>query len=227
VRITRPFYLGVTEVTQAQYQAVMGLNPSDFSASGGQRDAVAGQSTANHPVERVSWFDAVRFCNALSAKEGLKPFYEIDGNAVRVSDWNGPGYRLPTEAEWEYACRAGSATAFGFGDDETRLGDFAWFIGNSGGKTHPVGQKGPNALGLYDMHGNVWEWCWDGYDEQYFAPSPVEDPSGPPKTALRVIRGGCWRLAPLRARSACRLRNPPGNRVYVLGFRVARTPSRS
>ena len=106
VRITKPFYLGVHEVTQAQYEAVMGKNPSHFSTNGRGKDRVAGESTDRYPVENVSWLDAIQFCNKLSEKEGKKPFYEIDGEDIRVPDWNGPGYRLPTEAEWEYACRA-------------------------------------------------------------------------------------------------------------------------
>src|SRR5262249_18504999 len=154
VRITRPFYLGVTEVTQGQYQAVMGENPSQFKTSD------------DLPVDNVSWFDAVKFCDRLSERENRKPCYLIDGDQVSITGGN--GYRLPTEAEWEYACRAGSATAFGFGDDEARLGGLAWFSGNSGGKTHPVAQRQANAFGLYDMHGNVWEWCWDAYDADYY-----------------------------------------------------------
>jgi formylglycine-generating enzyme required for sulfatase activity len=110
VRITKPFYLGIYEVTQAQYKAVMGNNLSGFSPTGGGSDKVAGQSTGQHPVENVSWQDAVTFCNKPSAREDRKPFYKIDGNEVRVPDWNGPGYRLPTEAEWEYACRAHAST---------------------------------------------------------------------------------------------------------------------
>ena len=134
VRISKPFYLGVYEVTQAQYEAVMGNNPSYFSPNGGGKDKVAGQSTGQYPVESVSWLDAVKFCNKLSEKEGMKPFYEIDGEEVRVPDWNGQGYRLPTEAEWEYACRANAATPtrYSFGDDAAELGEYGWFHGNSG-----------------------------------------------------------------------------------------------
>ena len=133
VRISRPFYLGVSEVTQAQYQAVMGNNPSQFSAIGGGKDRVAGQSTDRFPVENVSWLNAIEFCNKLSEKEGKKAFYEIDGTDVRVPDWNGHGYRLPTEAEWEYACRANASTAtrFSFGDNPVELGAYGWFDGNS------------------------------------------------------------------------------------------------
>ena len=184
VRITRPFYLGVTEVTQAQYEAVMGNNPSWFSATGGGKDKVAGQSTGQHPVENVSWLDAVKFCNKLSEMEGRKPFYEINGETVRVPDWKASGYRLPTEAEWEYAC----------GGDPADLEEHAWFGGNSGKVTHPVGKKLTNRFGLHDMLGNVWEWCWDAYDKDYYKQSPRDDPTGPDAAgaADRVIRGGSW-----------------------------------
>jgi len=157
VGISKPFYLGVYEVTQAQYEAVTGNNPSWFSANGGGKEKVTGQSTDRHPVERVSWLDAVQFCNKLSETEGRKPFYEIDGKAVRVPDWNRPGYRLQTEAEWEYACRANAPTPtrYSFGDDAAELGEHGWFEGNSDSRTHPVSQKRPNGFGLYDMHGNV------------------------------------------------------------------------
>ena len=134
VRITRPFYLGKYEVTQAEYEAMMGENPSNFKGN------------PKNPVENVSWLDAVRFCNQLSEREGLKPFYGISGETVQVPDWNGTGYRLPTEAEWEYACRAGTATRYSFGDDEASLGEFAWFGGNSDSRTHEVGQKRPMVL---------------------------------------------------------------------------------
>jgi formylglycine-generating enzyme required for sulfatase activity len=217
VTISKAFYLAETMVTQGQYQNVVGRNPSYFKFKGSD----------TLPVEFVSWFDAVQFCNVLSQKEGLTPFYRIDGRNVQVIDWAGEGYRLPTEAEWEYACRAGSATRYSFGDDPARLGEFGWFDGNSGGKTHPVRELKPNAFGLYDMHGNVWEWCWDGYDENYyarFARSPVDDPVGPGGAAHRVIRGGSWVYDGRGCRSADRSRVEPERRGSFLGFRAARVP---
>jgi formylglycine-generating enzyme required for sulfatase activity len=223
VRITRPFYLGVHEVTQAQYQAVMGHNPSYFSSNSKGKDRVAGQSTDQHPVEYVSWLDAVQFCNKLSAKEDLKPFYEIDGETARVADWKGPGYRLPTEAEWEYACRAGTSTRYSFGDDRESLGESGWYEENSGSRTHPVGQKGANALGLFDLHGNVCEWCWDGFDERSYAGAPAEDPSGRARVPDRVIRGGGWGSEPRGCRSAFRSWSAPGYRSNSIGFRLARS----
>ena len=178
VRITRPFYLGATEVTQGQYRAVTGQSPSYFKGSD------------DLPVEQVSWNDAIAFCDKLS---------ELEKGSL-----GGARYRLPTEAEWEYACRGGSTTRYSFGDDAARLGEFAWYNGNSDGKTHPVGQKRPNAWGLYDMHGNVWEWCQDGYEKDYYGHSPDADPLGPSQASARVIRGGGWRFFPQHARSASR-----------------------
>ncbi len=213
VRITRPFYLGTTEVTQGQYRAVTDANPSFFKGSD------------DLPVEQVSWLDAIRFCNALSTKEGLTPFYRIEGDDVSVPDWKGPGYRLPTEAEWEYACRAGpgGAGAYGFGDDAAQLGRHAWYKANSEGKIHPVGQKVPNAWGLFDMHGNVWEWCWDRFGA--YEAGPVVDPVGPSDGSDRVIRGGSWSHAAESCRAAFRFRNSPTRTNYNLGLRLARVPS--
>jgi len=227
VRITKPFYLGVYEVTQAQYEGVMGNNPSYFSANGGGKDRVAGQSTDRYPVENVSWLDAIQFCNKLSEKEGRKPFYEIDGKDIRVPDWNGQGYRLPTEAEWEYACRANASTPtrFSFGDNMAELGLYGWFVGNSEWRTHPVGQKRQNGFGLYDMHGNVLEWCWDLYGEGYYNQSAADDPTGPAGAVDRVFRGGGWYISARGCRPAYRTWVTPEGRGSSLGFRVARGQS--
>jgi formylglycine-generating enzyme required for sulfatase activity len=203
VRIS-PFSLGVTEVTQAQYEAVTGNNPSHFAPTGCGRDKVAGQSTAQHPVENVSWLDAIRFCNALSKKDGLAHYYRVDGEKVEIPDRKGPGYRLPTEAEWEYSCRAGKTTRFSVGNDASVLGESGWFGGNSGGRAYPVGQKRRNDFGLYDMHGNVWEWCSDGWDADYYKTTPDDDPPGAFGAASRVFRGGGWDSEPLKSRGLTR-----------------------
>ena len=215
VTITRPFYMGVCEVTQDEYKQVMKDNPSKFKDSDQQ------------PVEYVSWLDAVKFCNALSRKESLKPFYKIDGDDVTVIDCNGEGYRLPTEAEWEYSCRGRTPTVtrYWFGDDVAQLGVHAWFGDNSKQSTHPVGGGGTeNPLGLCDMHGNVWEWCWDWYGENFYS-SPVAavDPRGPDRASYRVFRGGSWNRDPPLLRSAYRSRDSPVHRNFLLGFRVARS----
>jgi formylglycine-generating enzyme required for sulfatase activity len=209
VRITRPFYLGAHEVTQGQYRAVVGTNPSKFRGSD------------DLPVETVSWNDAIEFCNKLSEREGLKPCYSTGG----VPQSGGSGYRLPTEAEWEYACRAGSTTIFSYGDDYASLDKVAWFKGSSGGKTHPVGHLLPNAWGLYDMHGNVREWCWDRYADNYFGQSPFEDPLGPSQGVGRVTRGGLWDYDPRDCRTAERDGDTPDRVGFALGFRVARVLS--
>jgi formylglycine-generating enzyme required for sulfatase activity len=198
VRITRPFYLGVYPVTQSQYEALMGSNPSGFQGKG------------SRPVEQVSWEDANTYCRKLS-------------EAMREM-WRGLVCRLPTEAEWEYACRAGTNTRYCFGEDAARLGEHAWFADNASGTTHPVGQKEPNAWGLYDMHGNVWEWCLDWYDEKYCAGGPVDDPAGPTQASFRVRRGGGWDDGAGDCRSASRSRYVPAGRRDDLGFRVALIP---
>jgi len=224
VRLTKPFYLAVHEVTQEQYQQVMGANPSHFSSSGKGKEIVASRLTHRHPVESVSWFDAVSFCNKLSALRKRRPCYVTSG--IKVTQISGNGYRLPTEAEWEYACRAGSTGAYGFAD-ESELDNYAWYHVNSAGMTHPVGDKPPNGFGAYDMHGNVWEWCWDWHDaksyEQINGVGDVVDPLGPVGGSLRVRRGGCWLDRAGRCRSACRRDFAASRRYSYLGFRLVMT----
>jgi len=184
VKISKPFYLGRTEVTQKQYKAIRGKNPSRFIGE-------------NLPVEKVTWHDASAFCKAL-----------------------GEGFRLPTEAEWEYACRAGSQSRWFFGDDEKELGRHAWYKDNSDEKTHDVATKLPNKFGLYDMHGNVWEWCRDWYGD--YAEGEQENPQGPEEGTKRILRGGCWISNANPTRLAYRYRNEPLTEVDFNGFRVAR-----
>jgi formylglycine-generating enzyme required for sulfatase activity len=205
VRIAGPFYMGVTEVTQEQYEKLVGKNPSYFSKSGQGAEEVKGINTCNFPVENVSWEDAMEFCRRLSAKEGVT-------------------YRLPTEAEWEYACRAGSTTRYCFGEDAEQLSEYAWYKKNGDFKTHPVGEKKPNAFGLYDMHGNVWEWCSDPKDEDDYAESTSEYPIGSVRGPLRVGRGGSWYGDAGYCWSSYRFTNHPKYRISNLGFRIARGP---
>lgn len=157
---------------------------------------------ADLPVETVTWPQAAVFCNARSRREGLKPCY--DENTAEC-DFEADGYRLPTEAEWEYACRAGTDTDYSFGNDARKLGDFAWFVENADKKTHPVGQKRPNPWGLCDMHGNVWQWCNDIYDKSYYNASPDKNPHGPANGKEYVLRGGSWKSSADEVRSTYRL----------------------
>jgi formylglycine-generating enzyme required for sulfatase activity len=192
VTISRTFRLGKYPVTQAQWEAVMGANPSQFRG-------------ADRPVEQVTWNDCQAFLARLNA--------------------TGRGrFRLPTEAEWEYACRAGTTGRFCCGDDEDHFGDFAWFSANSEGQTQPVGLKRPNAWGLHDMHGNVWEWCQDWYGD--YGPEPVTDPPGASVGLIsaRVFRGGCWRGGPDYAASAHRGGRGATFRGGILGLRLVFDP---
>ena len=219
------FYMAAHEVTQAQYFAVTGINPSYFSSNGGGKKKVADGPTGQYPVEYVTWLDAVRFCNALSERDGFPAFYEINGEtaeSVEVPNKRGPGYRLPTEAEWEYACRAGKDTRFSFGDDAALLSEYGWFSQSSVGMTHPVGEWKPNAFGLYDMHGNVFELCADVYDESYYGrlPRQHDDPLKTGGSGSRVIRGGSWRRPSQSTRSSARFGYTPMGREPDLGFRV-------
>ena len=189
ITISKPFYLGTYEVTQWQWQAIMGNNPSRFKYD------------PNLPVENVSWDDVQEFLRRLNARE------------------SGPPYRLPTEAEWEYAARAGMTTAYSFGNLH-QLGEYAWYEDNAGRTTHPVGQRKPNAWGLYDVHGNVWEWVQDWYGP-YTAGAAV-DPAGPSSGSARVHRGGSWNSTARVCRSANRNYGVPGMRYDDLGFRLLR-----
>lgn len=203
VKITNPFYLSAHEVTQAQYEQVMGKSPSYFSALGKGKDRVSGD-TSQLPVEQVSWNDAVEFCRKLSDEEGVE-------------------YHLPTEAEWEYACRAGTTTAYSFGDDDSQLGEYAWYFENSKDITHSVGGLKPNAWGLFDMHGNVYEWCQDLYGP-YERLQVVSDPIGPASGDHgRVLRGGAFVNQPMSFRAANRITYQPVYRSRSLGFRLAMT----
>ena len=190
MQITRPFYLSAYEITQQQFERVTGKDPSEFKG-------------ATNPVERVSWYEAVIFCDELSKREGVE-------------------YRLPTEAEWEYACRAGTTTAYSFGDDKSQLGKYAWFSDNSDNTTHPVGEKLANRWVLFDMHGNVWEWCQD-WRGTYETKQMLIDPSGPASGSRRVLRGGAFNNLALEVRAAYRYYNLPGYRNHLFGFRLART----
>jgi formylglycine-generating enzyme required for sulfatase activity len=212
VVITRPFLLGVCEVTVPQYRAVVDDDPTWL------------RDPEPIPMTNVDWFDAVRFCNRLSVREGLPPYYRISGQGgepdVAIIRLDGPGYRLATEAEWEYACRAGSAHRHPAGRDDATLARYAWYNANSGKQVHPVSQKLPNAWGFCDMLGNAWEWCQDGYAPTYYQLSPTTDPPGPPEATRRVMRGGSI-FDDYFCRSAARQGHPPGTRMAWLGFRVA------
>jgi formylglycine-generating enzyme required for sulfatase activity len=190
------FSLAAHPVTREQYRAVLG----EPSTSAGPR----------RPVAEVSWTDAIRFCNMASQAQGFKPCYSIgddpDGLDA-VCDWTADGYRLPSEAEWEYACRAGTT-----GVRYAELDEIGWYCGNSGGQAHDVATRAPNPWGFYDMIGNVWEWCWDIYDARVYGP-------------YRVFRGGGWYDNPRGCRASCRRKSHPTLRIDDLGLRLARRES--
>jgi formylglycine-generating enzyme required for sulfatase activity len=204
VTLTKGYWLGKYEVTQAQYKAIMKVNPSEFKG-------------ADLPVEMVSWYDAMEFCEKLT---------EIEKAAGRLPA--GYEYALPTEAQWEYACRAGTTTALNSGKNLSaqyecpEMDEVGWYVGNSDGMTHPVGQKQPNAWGLYDMHGNVHEWCLDWYGD--YPTSSVTDPTGPARGSDRVVRGGSWINYADYCRSAYRNGGRPDSRYLDCGFHVALAP---
>jgi len=205
------FSIDKYKVTQAEYERVLGENPSRWK-------------TPKNPVDGVRWSDAVRYCNARSEREGLQPCYNL---TTWDCDFDANGYRLPTEAEWEYACRAGTTTRYFFGDDPAKLPGYAWYKEDAGGRARPVGQKLPNPWGLYDMDGDLSEWCHDIYRVDYYQASPEKNPQGPNTGDKRVARGGSWNSTADKCRSAFRSNANPGYMDIcfgydIYGFRVVR-----
>jgi formylglycine-generating enzyme required for sulfatase activity len=201
------FYMSKYEITQAEWVAVMGNNPSYFEGD-------------NLPVEQVSWYDAIEYCNRRSVKEGLQPVYSGSGDDI-VMNMQANGYRLPTEAEWEYAATGGNNTLHTYTyAGSNNVDEVGWYYDNSDSTTHPVGTKAPNQLGIYDMSGNVWEWVWDWYSS--YTGNAQVDPTGAVSGAYRVERGGSWGATAQFLRSASRYYDYPSYRYADLGFRVVR-----
>jgi formylglycine-generating enzyme required for sulfatase activity len=198
------FEMDANLVTQEEFQEVMGSNPSRWKGD-------------RNPVEQVRWSDAVRFCNKRSELAGLQPCYDLSSWKC---NFDANGFRLPTEAEWERACRAGTTTAYFFGETPATLGEYAWFDKNSGGHPRPIGQKKANPWGLYDICGNVWEWCNDFYKVDYYAEAPRENPPGPAAGETKVLRGGAWRFSAETCRAGYRYNENPGYADVCFGYDI-------
>ena len=236
------YWIGETEVTQELWQAVMGTNPSEFQGAG--KEPASDETQGNRPVEKVNWYHAIAFCNKLSIACKLEPCYRVtvggnqidfatlEYNAIPTSnnaDWNKAvldmskkGFRLPTEAEWEWAAKGGKDYKWAGTDTESDLASYAWYNKNSGSKTHEVKKKLPNGYGLYDMSGNVWEWCWDWHS--LTTPAGGQDPAGALSGSDRVRRGSSWFYSADDAARAYRDNFKPDSRHSTLGFRLACRP---
>jgi formylglycine-generating enzyme required for sulfatase activity len=221
VLITKNLFVGVYPVMQKDFLEIMEYNPS----SAADKELC--------PVDSVTWFSAIEFCNKMSEAESLQPFYELSKvkrrpnggiEAAEVTQLNGDGFRLLTEAEWEYVCRAGSITPWCYGDQVMDVNEHAWFFDNSTSETHPVGEKKPNAWGIFDMHGNIMEWCCDWYGEFYYqtCQDEIENPQGPNDGISKVLRGGAWQFGAEATRSAYRNSSAPDTVSSVIGFRICR-----
>lgn len=242
VVLTRPFLMGLTEVTIGQYKQFVastgyvteaetfgGGNSASNQETAPQKRAAVWNApgyavTDDSPVTQVTWNDAIRYCNWLSKQERLPTAYDQDSKENWILNPTAAGYRLPTEAEWEYACRAGTTTQYSFGDDPAQLKKYAWYDQNADHiGAGAVGSKLPNPFGLYDMHGNAWEYCQDGFDANWYKQSPLKDPVGPAAGGRRMVRGGAWHYFDLHCRSSYRNNYSPIGRTANTGFRVVRT----
>ena len=224
-----PYHIGKYEVTQAEYASIMGTNPASGNGVGD-----------SYPVYYVSWYAAIKYCNLRSLAEGLMPVYEISGSTdpatwgtvptssnatwnAAVCNWNASGYRLPTEAEWEYAARGAATIPDYLYTGSDNINTVAWWYSNSGGNAHPVGTKASNGIGSYDMSGNVWEWCWDWYSSTYYSVSPSDNPTGPASGSNRSTSGGAFTSGEHHCRVANRSSTGPSSSNNNLGFRLCRS----